>query len=80
MSFIRVRAVDGPRHEFDAPTGEVEAHPDLYVIVDKTVVEQPREPKYVTTPKKAAPKRATKPAAPKAAPKPSVGETNEEGV
>jgi hypothetical protein len=67
--FIRVRSAVGPLHEYDAPTGEVEANPDLYVVVDDTVVSQPREPLYVLpTTKKAS------------APEPSVGDKNEEGA
>lgn len=61
--FIRVRAVDGPKHEFDAPAGEVDANPDLYEVLDAAVVEQPREPTYIL-PEAAATET----------PKPSVGD------
>jgi hypothetical protein len=40
--FIRVRAASGPKHEYDAPVDEVEANPDLYVVVDKEPVAMPR--------------------------------------
>ncbi|MEO5920611.1 MAG: hypothetical protein ABIQ01_05650, partial [Pseudolysinimonas sp.] len=56
--FIRVRAADGPKHEFDAPLAEVDANPDLYVIVDKNPVTTPRDPLYVDpAPKKPATKQ-----------------------
>lgn len=44
--FLRVRAVDGPKHEFDAPVGEVEAHPDLYEVLDLEPSPVSREPRY----------------------------------
>lgn len=47
MGFVRVRAADGPAHEFDAPVEAVEAEPDVYVVVDKRVVDSPRPVKYV---------------------------------
>lgn len=53
-SFVRVRAVDGPKHEFYAASGEVEANPDLYEVLDPEPVATPGEVVYVTTkPKKA---------------------------
>lgn len=56
--FIRVRAVDGPKHEFHAPVQEVETHPDLYEVLDDIRVTTPEEPKYVL-PKAAAEKPLT---------------------
>lgn len=67
--FIRVRAVTGPLHEFDAPTGEVEANPELYKVLDETVVDAPRPPTYVVD-------EPTKPVA--ASPKQSVGDNTKE--
>jgi hypothetical protein len=63
--FIRVRAASGPKHEYDAPVDEVEANPDLYVVVDKEPVAMPRAVDYKTPP-------ASKPKAIK-----SVGESKE---
>lgn len=46
--FIRVRSAnpEDPAHEFHAPVGEVEAHPDLYEVVDDTIVSAPEPPTY----------------------------------
>lgn len=46
-SFVRVRAADGPKHEFYAASGEVAANPDLYEVLDKTPVSVPGEVKYI---------------------------------
>lgn len=46
-SFVRVRAVDGPKHEFYAASGEVEANPDLYEVLDPESVSTPGEVVYV---------------------------------
>ena len=51
--FIRVRAVDGPKHEFHAAADEVAAHSDLYEVLDKTVVTAPEPPTYIVSGKKA---------------------------
>jgi hypothetical protein len=45
--FIRVRAVDGPKHEFDAPAGEVRVNAHLYEVLDEVPVSRPRPVKYV---------------------------------
>lgn len=49
-SFVRVRAVDGPKHEFYAASGEVEANPDLYEVLDPEPVTVPGEVVYVVEP------------------------------
>ena len=49
-SFVRVRAVDGPKHEFYAASGEVEANPDLYDVLDPEPVTVPGEVVYVVEP------------------------------
>lgn len=51
-SFVRVRAVDGPKHEFYAASGEVEANPDLYEVLDPEPVTVPGEVVYVVEPAK----------------------------
>lgn len=76
MPFIRVRAVDGPKHEFDAPVGEVDANPGLYEVLDKAVVDSPRDVVYIEPTKRAAPKRSHK--KPQASPEISVGDTTKE--
>lgn len=47
--FIRVRsaAATDPQHEFHASAAEVEAHPDLYEVIDPEIVESPEPPVYV---------------------------------
>lgn len=70
--FIRVRAKSGPKHEFHAAAGEVAAHPELYVVIDKTPVATPDPPLYV-----AAESKPSNPVAPVVAPEP-VGETEKE--
>lgn len=49
-SFVRVRAVDGPKHEFYAASGEVEANPDLYEVLDPNPVTVPGGVVYVVEP------------------------------
>lgn len=49
-SFVRVRAADGPKHEFYAASGEVEANPDLYEVLDPKPVTTPGEVAYVVEP------------------------------
>jgi len=58
--FIRVRAVDGPKHEFHAAADEVAAHPDLYEVLVKEPVSVPEPPTYVV-PKRDAPKPVGEP-------------------
>ena len=47
--FVRVKSardVD-PQHEFDVSVVELDAHPDLYKVVDKKPVLAARLPKYM---------------------------------
>lgn len=48
--FIRVRHADGPKHEFDISVPEVEANPELYVVVDAEPVTVAREATYADQP------------------------------
>lgn len=75
--FIRVRAKDGPKHEFDAPLQEVEANPELYLVVDSEPVTQPRDVTYITPEKKpSAPKSgASKPSGTQSTSKPATAKT-----
>lgn len=47
MGFIRVRAVNGPLHEFDVSEEAVKADPDIYEVLDKKPVAVSRPAKYV---------------------------------
>lgn len=69
--FIRVRPKSGVQHEYDAPVGMVDAHPDLYEVLDPTPVSDPRPPKYVL------PQPAVEAAEPVEIPEPSVGDNPE---
>lgn len=48
MGFIRVRAAEGPRHEFDVAEAEYAATPDVYDLLDPVPVVEARSPRYVT--------------------------------
>lgn len=50
MPFIRVKSASksDPQHEFDVSTIELDANPDLYEVVDKEPVDEPREPRYLS--------------------------------
>ncbi|MEF2979104.1 hypothetical protein [Subtercola sp. YIM 133946] len=71
MPFQRVRQVGGPAHQFDISIGELEAHPDLYEVLDDVVVDSPRDVVYIepTVPQKQPRKK------PATGPKTSVGKT-----
>ena len=47
--FVRVKSARefDPQHEFDVPAVELDAHPDLYKVVDKKPVLAARPPKYM---------------------------------
>lgn len=47
--FVRVKSTraEDPQHEFDVASGELEANPDLYKVVDKRPVVVARRPRYV---------------------------------
>lgn len=54
MPFIRVRD-KSTLHEYDAPAREVAEHPEFYVVLDTTPVDQPRPAKhYIKPPAKPA--------------------------
>lgn len=46
MTFTRVKSAGGPDAEYDVNTAELEANPDLYVVVDPEPVEVPRPTIY----------------------------------
>lgn len=53
MPFIRVRAVSGPRHEFDVSQKELDRYPELYKVIDPKPVDESRPVRYVTPGRKA---------------------------
>lgn len=44
--FVRVKSKGGPAAEYDIGVEELEANPDLYVVVDKEPVEFARDATY----------------------------------
>lgn len=66
MGFIRVRAVDGPLHEFDVSEAEYAATPDVYEVLDPEPVADARYPRYVTEPEDGAEPDVLEPTAPAA--------------
>lgn len=57
--FLKVRETHGPKHIYYAPVEAVEAWPDDYEVVDKTVYDVPGHVEYVT-PEPAKPKTSFK--------------------
>lgn len=45
--FIRVRSAVGPKHIFSAPVESVEAWPEDYIVVDKTIYDRPAPEEHV---------------------------------
>lgn len=69
MAFIRVRAAEGPLHEFDVAEAELAAFPDIYEVLDPEPVDEARPARYVAEtappdvppePTRTAPKRTKK--------------------
>jgi hypothetical protein len=66
MGFIRVRAAEGPRHEFDVAEAELAAFPDIYEVLDPEPVDEARAASYIVedppapTPTRTPPKRPKK--------------------
>lgn len=52
MGFIRVRAAQGPLHEFDVSESVVAADPNTYVVIDSKPVAESRPATYVFEPVK----------------------------
>lgn len=48
MGFIRVRAAEGPLHEFDVAEAELAAFPDIYEVLDPQPVDEARPALCIT--------------------------------